>query len=243
MRPSLKTEHWIIAINAIVFLLGNILSSLGLYSLSEPLSLSFSFLNLLTHPWTLITYMFTHIQLGHVFWNLLLLYSNLRFFYTFFNSKQLWIIYISSGLAGGLAVLPLGWFTQGVVLGASASVLGMMALIASFAPNYPVNFWGLFEMRYKYLFALVFVTSTVIDLNQNAAGKLTHLGGALWGLFYAYYLKKGLPFKLKKSNYLRVVHRSSEERLNLLLDKISKNGYSSLSKKEREELHQLSKRP
>jgi len=96
MRPSLKTEHWIIAINAIVFLLGNILSSLGLYSLSEPLSLSFSFLNLLTHPWTLITYMFTHIQLGHVFWNLLLLYSNLRFFYTFFNSKQLWIIYISS---------------------------------------------------------------------------------------------------------------------------------------------------
>ena len=167
---------------------------------------------------------------------------NLRFFYTFFNASQVWKIYIYSGIAGACIVLPLGFFTTGYVIGASASVLGMMAMITVFSPDYSVHLWGLIEMRYKYFFGLVFILSTFIDLNQNAAGKLTHVGGAAFGFLYAYYLKYGFPKIFKPKTPLRVVYHSGEDRMNILLDKISKNGYASLSKRERDELQQLSKK-
>lgn len=242
MKLFQKPELAIISINALIFLSCNILTSIGLPSITKHLALSFSFNVLLHHPWTLLSFMFTHVSVGHVFWNMILFYMNLRFFYTFFKPTDIWKIYIYSGLAGACTVLALGFFTSGYVIGASASVLGMMAMITVFSPDYPVHLWGLIELRYKYFFGLVFVLSTLIDLNQNAAGKLTHVGGAAFGFIYAYYLKKGFPKLFKPKTVFRVIHNTGEDRMNSLLDKISKNGYASLSKRERDELQQLSKK-
>ncbi|NBU62085.1 MAG: hypothetical protein EBS26_04225, partial [Bacteroidia bacterium] len=83
MKLFQKPELAIISINALIFLSCNILTSIGLPSITEHLALSFSFIVLLHHPWTLLSFMFTHVSVGHVFWNMILFYMNLRFFYTF----------------------------------------------------------------------------------------------------------------------------------------------------------------
>ncbi len=115
-------------------------------------------------------------------------------------------------------------------------------------------------MPYKYFALLTFVLSTVIDFSLNTGGKISHVGGAIFGLSYGYFLKRGVDhfnfsFLTKKKKKLKVVsynatiddvynenRNKGELRLNELLDKISKSGYDSLTRKEKDELFNLSQK-
>ncbi len=115
-------------------------------------------------------------------------------------------------------------------------------------------------MPYKYFALLTFVLSTVIDFSLNTGGKISHVGGAIFGLTYGYCLKKGVDlfnfsFLTKKKKKLKIVSYNrtiddrfnedrsrGELRMNELLDKISKSGYDSLTKKEKDELFNLSQK-
>lgn len=229
----------------------NLLPYLGLNAIPEEFIYKF---------WTLFTYMFTHEGLMHVVYNLILLFFSGQIFYSILGEKRLLYVYIMSGLAGGLIFMLLGFLAPEalfghILIGASAAVMGIVAVVAIYAPNLPVNVFMLIEIPYKYFAVIVFVLSTLIDFSINTGGKISHIGGALFGLIYGYYLKKGNDlFNLsvfKKSNKnLKVVHRSQqtstksgqsdEVALNKLLDKISKSGYDSLTKQERDELFKLS---
>lgn len=229
----------------------NLLPYLGLNAIPEEFIYKF---------WTLFTYMFTHEGLMHVVYNLILLFFSGQIFYSILGEKRLLYVYIMSGLAGGLIFMLLGFLAPEalfghILIGASAAVMGIVAVVAIYAPNLPVNVFMLIEIPYKYFAIIVFVLSTLIDFSINTGGKISHIGGALFGLFYGYSLKKGndlFNFSIfKKGNKnLKVVHRSQqtstksgqsdEAALNKLLDKISKSGYDSLTKQERDELFRLS---
>ena len=56
---------------------------------------------LITRPWTPISYMFLHINLFHILFNVLWLYWFGKIFLEFLNEKQLLSTYILGGLAGG----------------------------------------------------------------------------------------------------------------------------------------------
>jgi hypothetical protein len=172
-------------------------------------------------------------------------------------------VYVMSGLTGGALVLTLGIlfpsaFGNAILLGASAAVLGVAAVMAVYAPNYTVFLWGLLEMKYKYFYLLIFGVSTIIDLSVNTGGKISHIGGALFGLIYGYQLKNGIDlsdfaFLKKKKTKLKVVSynplikqntkiENEELMMNSLLDKISKSGYDSLTKSEKDILFKLSQK-
>lgn len=103
----------------------------------------------------------------------------------------------------------------------------------------------------------------------NFGGHLAHLGGALWGFIFAYYYKKGndlyrildgikLPeFKTTRKKpdfetYRKPENRplsdedfnkkkkTSQEEIDMILDKISRSGYESLTKNEKEQLFKSS---
>lgn len=175
-------------------------------------------------------------------------------FFTIMGQKKMLYLYVMSGLCGGALVLIAGLifpesFGHAILLGASAAVLGVGAVMAVYSPNYKVFLFGMFEMSYKYFFMLTFVLSTIIDLSINTGGKISHIGGTIFGLIYGYYLKQGtdlfdLSLRVKKKSKLKVVSRntgfsepasakrnSDDETMNALLDKISKSGYDSLTKK------------
>jgi membrane associated rhomboid family serine protease len=160
--------------------------------LTLPLNLS----EFIFKPWTILTYMFAHKDLGHLFYNMLLLYFTSRTFLNFLNEKKLVYVYIMSGLFGGITLLILSAifpsnFTFSILLGASAAVIGIVASLAVYIPNLPVSIFGIIEMKYKYYALLIFALSTIIDFNINTGGKISHFGGALFGLFFGYMLKNG----------------------------------------------------
>ena len=163
-----------------------------------------------------------------------------------------------SGLCGGALVLTLGLlfpesFGNSLLLGASAAVLGVGAVMAVYSPNYKVYLFGVLELPYKYFFLITFGVSTIIDLSVNTGGKISHIGGALFGVLYGYNLRKGVDlFNLdifsRRKKKLKIVSKSqpgyynSEQVMNEILDKISKSGYDSLTKKEKDELFKLSQK-
>ena len=120
-------------------------------------------------------------------------------FYTFFSAKHLRGLYILGGILGGLLymvaynVFPL--FNQEVavstLVGASASVLAIVAATAYREPNYRVQLFLFGAIRLKYL-ALVVIGIDVLSItSSNAGGHIAHLGGALAGLWFAASLSKG----------------------------------------------------
>lgn len=153
------------------------------------------------------------------------------------------------------------------LLGASASVIAIVTALAVHAPNHTIHLMFLGPVKMKYL-ALVSVLLYVIGISStNAGGNLAHLGGAFFGVIYALQLRKGIDpgkgvnwllTKLKnlftpqpkvKITYRKPVNdieynrqRNQEQaRINQILEKISKSGYGSLSKEEKEILFRMGK--
>ncbi len=153
----------------------------------------------LHRPWTLITYMFLHLEFFHVLFNMVILYVGGRLFSDFIGPDRLTATYLIGGLAG--AIFYIASFNIfpvfedvaafSVAIGASASVLAIFIAIAVYMPNYQLPLVLLGPIRLKYI-ALFFVIMDVISIDKgNPGGHLAHLGGALWGFIYATLLKAG----------------------------------------------------
>ena len=256
----------VIIINVAVFLTVNIIGNFSHLNLLEYLALPIGGDRFLIRFWTIFTYMFTHEGLWHLFWNMFLFYFMAQIFFTIMGEKKMLYVYVMSGICGAALMLILGLlmpgsFAYSILLGASAAVLGVGAVMAVYSPGYRVYLFGTFELQYKYFFLMIFVINTIIDFSVNTGGKISHIGGALFGLAYGYALKNGhdllnisfLRIRKKKSHLKVVSHQrdfsttsakttGDEQKMDELLDKISRSGYDSLSKREKEELFRLSQK-
>ena len=150
-------------------------------------------------PWSLFTYMFMHAGSLHILFNMLWLYWFGSLFLYFFSAKHLRGLYILGGICGGLLymvaynVFPLfsSQVTGATLVGASASVLAIVAASAYREPNYRVQLFLFGAVRLKYL-ALVVIGIDVLSItSSNAGGHIAHLGGALAGLWFAASLSNG----------------------------------------------------
>jgi len=249
----------LIILNFIIYLTINVVGNLAHVSLLNWLALPLQAESFFMRFWTFFTYMFTHESFGHLLWNMILLFLFSQVMFNLLGDKKLLHVYVMSGMAGAVLMLLVALilpqhFSYAILLGASAAVLGVGAFMAILAPSYRVMLWGIINMPFSLFFLLVFIMSTVIDLSINTGGKIAHLGGTIFGLSYGYFQKNGfhLNWFKRKNTPLKVVHHNTnptafkdlneETRMNLLLDKISKSGYDSLTKSEKEELFKLSKR-
>ena len=151
-----------------------------------------------------------------------------------------------------------------VAIGASASAFAVFITIASYVPNYMVNLFLFGRVRLK----TIAIISVLIDLllisDSNSGGHITHLGGAFFGFVFANQLKKGrdisVPFSsfflsiksffsIKRKSNLKVAYSkyqkkdslTKQQQIDVILDKIAKSGYESLSKQEKDDLFNLSK--
>jgi membrane associated rhomboid family serine protease len=257
----------LLIINVAVFLTINIGQHIAHIDLVPYLGLPIGGADFLYKIWTLFTYMFSHESLGHVFFNMLLFYFSAQLFFLILGEGKLVYVYVMSGLVGGAFLLLCGIvfpasFSNSILIGASAAVMGVVMVMAVYAPNFTVNLWGIIHMPYKYFAMLTFLLSTVIDFSLNTGGKISHIGGAAFGLAYGLCLKRGkdiFDFTFFRRKKLKVMKAGpprfndiddsynesrliNEKRMNELLDKISRSGYDSLTRKEKEELFRLSQK-
>lgn len=202
----------LILINVLVFLIVSIIDvTFSLFSLPEnifnniwnQLSLSAIPAEVLSKPWTLLTYMFMHStsNIFHILINMLMLYWFGKIFLVFLQAKKLLNIYIFGGLSGAVIYLLAYQFVPMLrdnppmlgMVGASASVMAIMIATATLVPDYKIMLLLFGEVKLKYV-ALIFILIDLISLKGgNSGGHFAHLGGVIYGFLYIRYLKSNSP--------------------------------------------------
>lgn len=156
------------------------------------------------------------------------------------------------------------------LIGASGAVMAILFATASYAPNMQLRLFIFGNVKLWHI-ALVLIIVDLIQMPQsNTGGHLAHLGGAFFGYIYIQQLKSGNDIGKwlsnlidsvsgqKKQHKFKKVHRNyaprqtstnskiitkdkSQQQLDDILDKISRSGYDSLTKDEKEFLFKAGK--
>jgi membrane associated rhomboid family serine protease len=256
----------IIAINVLIFIAANIYVNIAgsEYLVDRYLALPANFHLFFHQPWTIVTYMFLHINLWHILFNMLWLWWMGRLFVEYMGEKRLVYTYIIGGIAGGLLFMltfGLALPQPFVLMGASAGIMAVIVAIAGLIPEYTVFLFLIGPVRLKYVAFGIFLITSILDFSENSGGKISHIGGAVYGLIYVWQYRKGNDFVAGLSKFFKgftKMFRTSkrakltstrggrsmpdkQKRIDDILDKISKSGYESLSKEEKDFLFKSSK--
>lgn len=173
------------------------------------LSASSDFASNLFRPWGIITYQFTHEGLWHLFFNLLIFHFVGNIFAGTLGERKLLPLYLLGGVLGWLLYSLVATFSplfpQGDIplIGASASVMTIMAAAATYLPDYKVRIFTFsIPLKYIALFYIAADLASVSNGGDNIGGRLAHLGGAGFGFFYALQLKNGKDYTAGFANVL-----------------------------------------
>ncbi len=227
-------------------------------------------------PWSIITYIFFHSSILHLLFNMIWLHFGGKILINYINEKQFLSTYLIGGICGGiLFILSYNFipafnsiYLSAFALGSSASVFAIMIAAATYSPNLNIQLPLLGRIKLKHI-AIFMITLDIISIPKgNAGGHIAHIGGALFGYFYIYQLKKGQDYSILMSKLIdiitntfktrskfKTVHKRAksdyefnaekadqQKEINKILEKISKSGYDSLNQKEKDTLFSASKK-
>ncbi len=262
IRPfGYRLTPWIkrlIIANAVLFVLvrfGAIPSELAIEYLA------FDEAKVLTRPWTVITYMFVHGGFFHVFINMLMLFFFGPPLEERWGGREFIKYYTICGIGGALFNFIFG---EGIIIGASGAVYGVMLAYALNWPDSLIWIYAIFPIKAKYLVLFLggLAFFSAFSGASDGIAHFAHLGGLVVGYVY---LKKGWQVqahweawkKRLRKRKLRVIpggtgaaDRSSQsdeearilEAVDRLLDKIAANGLESLTPEERRFLDEVARR-
>ncbi len=284
--------HQLIVINVLVFAAVVVLKAVtflagagGVFALvMRQIELSANLGVLLRHPWTVLTYAFTHQGFFHILFNMLNLYWFGQLLREYLGDRRLVSIYVLGALAGAvvfllsynlLPVLQPAAARELSVLGASGAVTAIIVAAATLLPDYTFMLLLLGPVKIKWIAVAVVLISLAGINGGNTGGEIVHLGGALLGYVFIRQLQAGrdlgAPVQAVGSWFSRLssprppmqasrpepvaARRSTgansaakptapgqphSEEVDLILDKISRSGYESLSKDEKQKLFRAS---
>ena len=273
----------LIFINVAVFigirLLGVLLLLFNLQDLPVLLYLQLpaSVTALLSRPWTVLTYMFTHFDLLHILFNMLWLYWFGELFLQFFNERQLGGLYVLGGLAGALLFVVsynlFPYFQEltsfSFLMGASASVMAIVFAVSFYRKDLEITLFLFGRIKLIYLALFTFVIDLLAMTSENAGGHIAHIGGALFGIWFASRYAQGKDLtnpinrlidkivnlgkrkpkmsvtyggrSAKDWDYNARKHQEAAD-IDAILDKLKRSGYGSLSADEKKQLFDASKK-
>jgi membrane associated rhomboid family serine protease len=224
-----------------------------------------------SRPWTIIASYFSHEDLGHIFWNMIGLYYFGRVIDEMLGHKRVLSLYVIGGLVSQLSILLLyntiPYFADkhAPALGASGAIYAMSVAAATLVPNYQFNLILIGPVKIKYIVLVYVFISFIGTAGANAGGNIAHMGGAIYGFVFIKMLQNGtdlgkplvrffewLPGLFKRRS-IKVSYRNSgstptgnstpdQKEIDEILDKISRSGYESLTKEEKQKLFKASQK-
>jgi len=192
---------WIIGINVVLFLIFFILSAMNdkIYNyvaFNPELFLHGAYL------WTLITSMFMHAGVSHLFVNMFSLMFLGSFVEKLIGSKRFLGIYLVSGIVAGLFYVLFAYLFGGMnisAVGASGAIFGIAGMLVILTPKMPVYIMFIpIAMPIWFGVVLMLLLMWILTITINLPiGNAAHLGGLVTGVVYALYLRKKYKTKAK----------------------------------------------
>lgn len=159
----------------------------------------------------------------------------------------------------------------GKMVGASAAIMAVLVATATYSPYYQIRLLLIGTVKLWHVALVLIALDLIQVSAENQGGHLAHLAGALFGFGYIKLLQNGTDltkgvtavisfitslFKSRKAAPFKKVHRTAnpqakpfvkkekditQKQIDDILDKISKSGYDSLTKEEKDFLFKAGK--
>lgn len=249
LPPLTPVVKWLLIINAAVFvpfaLIGPVAEFFVEWFSVYPKNLAYAL-----QAWRLVSYQFLHAGFFHIFFNMLILFFFGPMLERMWGSKRFCVFYLVCGAMGGI-VYPLlvgfGMLAAGPMVGASGAIYGMMAACAIMFPAMRVYVFGIFPLPLGVLAIIMFFVSFLNLMGgPNAGGEAAHLAGMISGAVYVLYRPVVGRYKAKSStgNWQKKQQqvKDFQGEVDRILDKVSREGIQSLSRKEKSILKEATRR-
>jgi membrane associated rhomboid family serine protease len=209
----------LIILNVVVFLIQKTMERTGsgwmenFFALHDIRSIFFK-------PHQIVTYMFLHGGIGHIFWNMLILWMFGSILENFWGPKRFLTFYIVCGIGAALLHLLVIYNELSpafdslnsvpiheqlairsdphmnineATLGASGAIFGCMVAFGLLFPNSLVYIYFLIPVKAKWVVLAYVVYELFLGVQNNAGDNVAHwahLGGGLFGLLLVFYWRK-----------------------------------------------------
>ena len=242
---ALRTDRiWqLMAVNLLVFLGLHIASWCGVSdaALASAVALPADFASAVTHPWTVVVYMFVQYDFFHFIFNMMWLWTfGMLMMRLMVSGRTILTAYFAGGLAAAAVWLALGamGLARDVLLGSSAAVLSVIAAggVILGRTRVELMLFGSVQVRWLAL-AIIGLCILTDGTVQGAATVAVHATGVAAGAL------TGVPaLRLSRRRASHVSDADDQRTLDALLDKVHKGGYGALSAAERNKLFTISSR-
>ena len=209
--------------------------------------------------WQPFTYMFFHapfyssVGISHILLNMLGLWVFGRELEQAWGKNNFLKYYFVTGIGSGLVTFLFQINSDSPVIGASGAVYGVLLAYGLSYPNRMLYIWGIIPVKSLWL-VIIMGTIAFFGLLGNADGisHVTHISGMIIGYFMLNkkWRWRELLFQIRKKTIEFQVQRHEEKvakkfmqkkDIDLILDKIQKEGFSSLTSREKNKLYESSK--
>jgi membrane associated rhomboid family serine protease len=137
--------------------------------------------------WQLVTYIFLHGDLFHIFFNLFSLWMFGGELENYWGSKKFLFYFLYCGIGAGIGTVLL---SSNPVIGASGAIFGILLAFGWLFPNRPI-FLMFFPVPIPAKYMVILFGFIELYSSRSGAGggiaHLTHLGGFVFGFFYLVY--------------------------------------------------------
>jgi membrane associated rhomboid family serine protease len=143
-----------------------------------------------SRPWQLITHMFTHREVLHIFANMYTLYFFGQVVLRLLGATRFWLVYLFGGITGGLffiALAPVTGMEYARAIGASGAVFALAGVLVILYPQMRVMIFPIpVPMP---LWVAILGGFVILSFLPNVAWQ-GHLGGLLFGAAAGYLFKR-----------------------------------------------------
>ena len=144
------------------------------------------YLILFTRPWTIITHIFLHANLTHLFFNMLVLFFFGRELEHRVGNRVFWNVFFTSGIVAAIGYTLTG---SGPMIGASGAIYGIFACMAVLAPEMRVYVYFI-PMKIKHALVLFALMDFVLIGAPDMIAHTAHLSGIFVGILMGMRIKK-----------------------------------------------------
>lgn len=176
----------IIYICLVSFFVGNIFLGVRYFDLFK-LTPAF----MLAQPWTIVTHMFLHVDFGHLFFNMLVLFFFGRELENRIGNSRFLGVYFVSGIVAAIGYSLTVSNPYSSVVGASGAILGVFATLTVLAPDLRVYVYFI-PMQIKYALLLFALLDFALIGSNDMVAHTAHLSGILVGLFIGFRIKRNM---------------------------------------------------
>lgn len=246
----------LLAVTIVVYVLQAVMQLAGVDILTPLFGLSVSGI-IKGHFWLLLSYLFLHGGPIHLIFNMFMLFILGSEVERSLGRLHFLILYFVSGILGGLGWVLLMWPYEGICVGASGAIFGLLGAFAALYPQREVTMlvFLVFPLTMRaWVLASVLAVVQMLMMIAPATGGIAysaHLAGGLAGVIYVLVLfrrdvlsdwwaasQQGV--RRHQQSKARAADQALRVELDRLLDKVAHQGLHSLTPGERTELERAS---